>query len=69
MPYINAKIYSDGGHYVAIPQGAYPSRKGRNRRGASCRRLQNISQNIWKKRAKNSCTAESCQPLFIGRSR
>ena len=33
MPYINAKIYSDGGHYVAIPQGAYPSRKGRQRRG------------------------------------
>ena len=33
MPYLNAKIYSDGGHYVAIPQGAYPSRKGRQRRG------------------------------------
>ncbi len=33
MPYLNAKIYSDGGHYVAIPQGAYPSRKGRQHRG------------------------------------
>lgn len=33
MPYLNAKIYSDGGHYIAIPQGAYPSRKGRQRCG------------------------------------
>lgn len=38
MPYLNAKIYSDGGHYIAIPQGAYPSRKGRQRRGKTKRK-------------------------------
>ena len=27
-----AKIYRDGSHYVAIPQGAYPSGKGCKRR-------------------------------------
>lgn len=27
-----AKIYNDGSHYVAIPQGAYPSGKGCKRR-------------------------------------
>ncbi len=25
MPYINAKVYSDGGHYIAIPKENFPS--------------------------------------------
>ena len=28
----NAKIYHDGSHFIAIPQGAYPSGKGCKRR-------------------------------------
>lgn len=32
MNYANMKIYFDGGHYVGIPQGAYPSGKGCKRR-------------------------------------
>ena len=32
MSVTRVEIYSDGGHYIAIPQGAYPSRKGRQRR-------------------------------------
>ena len=28
----NAKVYSDGSHFIAIPQGAYPSGKGCKRR-------------------------------------
>lgn len=28
----NAKIYNDGSHFIAIPQGAYPSGKGSKRR-------------------------------------
>ena len=28
MNYANMKIYFDGGHYVGIPQGAFPSGKG-----------------------------------------
>lgn len=28
MNYSNMKIYFDGGHYVGIPQGAFPSGKG-----------------------------------------
>ena len=28
----NMKIYFDGGHYVGIPQGAFPSGKGCKRR-------------------------------------
>ena len=32
MNYANMKIYFDGGHYVGIPQGAFPSGKG-------CKRL------------------------------
>lgn len=30
MPYINAKVYSDGGHYIAIPKENFPS--GQRRR-------------------------------------
>ena len=30
----NAKIYNDGSHFIAIPQGAYPSGKGCKRRVA-----------------------------------
>lgn len=29
MPYINAKVYSDGGHYIAIPKENFPSEKRR----------------------------------------
>ncbi|MBR0188974.1 MAG: hypothetical protein IJQ23_01155 [Clostridia bacterium] len=29
MNYRNAKIYFDGSHYIAIPQGAFPSGKGK----------------------------------------
>ena len=32
MNYANMKIYFDGGHYVGIPQGAFPSGKGCKRR-------------------------------------
>lgn len=32
MNYANMKIYYDGGHYVGIPQGAFPSGKGCKRR-------------------------------------
>jgi hypothetical protein len=28
----NAKIYHDGSHFIAIPQGAYPSGKGCKKR-------------------------------------
>ena len=28
MNYANMKIYFDGGHYVGIPQGAFPAVKG-----------------------------------------
>ena len=31
MNYRNAKIYFDGSHYIAIPQGAFPSGKGRKK--------------------------------------
>lgn len=34
MNYANMKIYFDGGHYVGIPQGAFPSGKGCKRRAA-----------------------------------
>ena len=30
----NAKVYSDGSHFIAIPHGAYPSGKGCKRRVA-----------------------------------
>ena len=32
MNYANMKIYFDGGHYVGIPKGAFPSGKGCKRR-------------------------------------
>ena len=31
MPYINAKIYSDGGHYIAIPKENFPSEQRRRK--------------------------------------
>lgn len=34
-----AKIYHDGSHYVAIPQGAYPSGKGCKRRAVKPMKL------------------------------
>ncbi len=32
MPYINAKIYSDGGHYIAIPIENFPSEQRKRKR-------------------------------------
>lgn len=32
MPYINAKIYSDGGHYIAIPKENFPSEQRRRKK-------------------------------------
>ena len=31
MNYRNAKIYFDGSHYIAIPQGAFPSGRARKK--------------------------------------
>ena len=31
MPYINAKVYSDGGHYIAIPKENFPSEQRRRK--------------------------------------
>lgn len=31
MPYIGTKVYSDGGHYIAIPPENFPSRKKRRK--------------------------------------
>lgn len=30
--YLDSKVYYDGSHYIAIPQGSYPSGKGCKRR-------------------------------------
>ena len=32
MPYINAKVYSDGGHYIAIPKENFPSEQRRRKK-------------------------------------
>ncbi len=32
MPYINAKVYSDGGHYIAIPKENFPSEQRKRKR-------------------------------------
>ncbi len=32
MPYIGTKVYSDGGHYIAIPSENFPSGKRKRRK-------------------------------------
>lgn len=40
MNYRNAKIYFDGSHYIAIPQGAFPSGKGSKKASAKQKQTQ-----------------------------
>ena len=44
MNYANMKIYYDGGHYVGIPQGAFPSGKGCKRRAVKPMREQSTAE-------------------------
>lgn len=44
MNYANMKIYFDGGHYVGIPQGAFPSGKGCKRRAVKPMKQQSTAE-------------------------
>ncbi len=44
MNYANMKIYFDGGHYVGIPQGAFPSGKGCKRRAVKPKKQQSTAR-------------------------
>ena len=44
MNYANMKIYFDGGHYVGIPQGAFPSGKDCKRRAVKPMQQQSTAE-------------------------